>query len=124
MKFNFLISFAFLLFIGYTGVAQNELSFKITVAPVHKNILKPDGRLFLYFSQSEKGEPRYDAGTGRGSYVFARNVEKWNGGKALEVHGKDQWVKTGDWDLANVPEGEYYVQAVWRQSGDMESRIN
>lgn len=124
MKFNFLISFALLLFISHTGIAQNELSFKITISPEQKNILKPDGRLFLYFSESERREPRFDAGTGRGSYVFARNVEKWNGGKALEVKANDQWVKTGDWELSNVPDGEYYLQAVWRQSGDKESRIN
>src|SRR5690606_34800776 len=36
----------------------------------------------------------------------------------------DQWVKTGDWELSNVPDGEYFLQAVWRQSGDKESRIN
>jgi len=126
MKINFLISFALLLLLltGFTGHAQTELSFKVSVAPENKNSFKPDGRLFLYFSESENSEPRYGAGTGPGSYVFARNVEKWSGEEDLVVTGKDEWVKTGDWNLTDVPEGEYYVQAVWRQSGDKESRIN
>ncbi len=124
MKINFLISFALLLFTGFTGLSQNDISFKVSVAPELTDSFKQDGRLFLYFSELEGREPRFDAGTGRGSYVFARNIENWSGGQAILVTGKDQWIKTGDWDLANVPEGDYFVQAVWRQSGDKESRIN
>lgn len=124
MKIKFLISFAFLVITAFTVHAQTELTFKVSVAPEHKNSFKPDGRLFLYFSESDRSEPRFGAGTGPGSYVFARNVQKWNGKVALTVSGKDEWVKTAEWNLNSIPAGEYFVQAVWSQSGDRESRIN
>jgi len=107
---------------GQTKTA--EVSLKIAVSKEMKTSFKTSGRLMIYFSDEEKPEPRYSSAFNGNGSTFGKNIENWEKKETKNLSAKDGWTKTSEWNLDAVPQGDYYVQAVWVQNRDVESRVN
>lgn len=96
-------------------VPSHNLSVNIFVSKKVSSDFKPTGRMFIFLVASPRGEPYTMTWPGPGKNIFARNFRGLNASKVLSIKDTDGWVKTPDWTLANVPEGEYYLQVLWDQ---------
>ncbi|MDX8338558.1 alpha/beta hydrolase-fold protein [Draconibacterium sp. IB214405] len=112
---------------GITAVGQQEataLTFSISVNDEMKASFNPDGRLLIYLSKTEKPEPRYSSVFDGKAFIFGKNFHNWKPNEIKEISGDNDWIKTSEWDFNSVPQGTYYVQALWVQNRDAESRSN
>ncbi len=81
--------------------------FEITYAPgVHAAPLT--GRLILVLAQKASPEPRYQVGL-NGAEILGIDVSNWQPGQATVIDSK---VRGYPRELADLPEGDYYAQAV------------
>jgi len=81
--------------------------FEITYAPaVHAAPLT--GRLILVLAQKASPEPRYQVGL-NGAEILGIDVSNWQPGRATVIDSK---VRGYPRELADLPEGDYYAQAV------------
>ncbi len=113
---NFL--FLFIIFISTHLLAQQkttELNLKITVDKIIKQDFKPNGRLFIYLSETDEFEPRFSS-IYTGGNIFAKNILNWNTNKSLEIVSEEKWHSTTNWNFKNIPKGNYFIQAVWNQN--------
>jgi hypothetical protein len=70
-----------------------------------------DGRLILMLSVDESAEPRFQIADGPGTQLaFGIDVEGWEPGKAVTVDAEAFGYPIRS--LADIPEGEYFVQAL------------
>ncbi|SDG55940.1 alpha/beta hydrolase-fold protein [Psychroflexus sediminis] len=114
----------FLLLLGAVVSAQqqtSEMSFAISVSEEVKAVFQPEGRLFIYVSEAEEPAPRFSSVFG-GGQSFAKNIQGWDSSQVLNLEGNDELITTADWDFNSVPEGDYFVQVLWKQND--ESRSN
>jgi hypothetical protein len=82
--------------------------FEITIPPNVRS--EPTtGRVFVMFSRTNQQEPRLQIGR-VGVPMFGRDVEQLAPGKGAIVDGTDLGHPV--WDLADVPAGDYWVQAM------------
>jgi len=127
MNFKSFLILSLLVISGFTGFAQQEttaLTFSVSVDDAVKATFKSNGRLLIYFSESDESEPRFSSVfNGKGS-IFGKNFRNWDKNKIKQIKGENDWVKTSEWDFNAVPQGVYYVQAVWVQNKDTESQSN
>src|SRR5690606_12360553 len=85
-----------------------RMRFEIVVPPsVRSEALT--GRVFVIISRSDEREPRLQVGR-VGAPLFGRDVERLAPGKAAIIDGTD--LGTPVHNLADIPKGEYFVQAV------------
>ena len=123
-----LYSLLILLF-GFLGalVAQETASFsaRISVSDELKSEFHSEGRMFLFFSKSERVEPRTQTWPNPWSktHIFAKNIDDMNSDDVFMIQHSDDWSHTSEWKLDNVPQGVYYVQILWDQDKN-ESRID
>jgi hypothetical protein len=70
-----------------------------------------DGRLLLLLSNNNRAEPRFQIIDGpQTQLVFGTNVENWKAGESKTITGSAFGYPIQN--IANVPPGEYYVQAL------------
>ena len=103
----------------------HSLSINLTVDPALHENFSPEGRLFVFFTQNTRLEPREQVWPNpyRKTHIFARNVSSFKPEEALKISGDQKWTSTDEWTLDKIPEGKYYVQILWDQD-TKESRIN
>ena len=104
-------------------VAQNEshsLTINLSVDKSVQKEMKKSGRLFIFINQNPNVEPRRMMWPSAGSFIFAKNMSSLDARKGAKLPG-DGWSKTRQWDLSEIPDGEYYVQILWDQDKE-ESR--
>jgi enterochelin esterase-like enzyme len=126
MKKNMFISIFVLVFsAGLIAQPAHQVVFNVTVADSLLEEFQPDGRLFIFISENPYGEPRHQLWpvSPMKNYVFARNIGDWKAGGMLKIDGASELIKTGPFDLGEIPEGEYKVQVLWDQD-EGGSRIN
>jgi hypothetical protein len=100
--------------------ATTALRFEITIA--RGMISSPqDGRLFVLMNRSGQPEPRLTAGTTGldAPPVFARDVNNFAPGVVAVIDEKA--VSFPVQDLAHLPEGDYFVQALFDSNIDLKS---
>lgn len=119
----FLSLLCFVIPIEASAQSTASVSFNIQVKEELIEFVKPNGRLFLHFSNSDRREPRYQSGTSLGSEVFAKNLVAANANPVLIIGADAQMTTTAEWDFKNIPKGIYFVQAVWDQN-EGESSAN
>jgi enterochelin esterase-like enzyme len=127
MKIKYFLILSILLVTNYTVIGQQEsskLAFSIYVNEDLKNSFKPDGRLLIYVSETDEFEPRFTSIYSGKGFVFGKNIQNWDKNQSKVLDGSSDWVKTSQWDFNAVPNGVYYLQAVWVQNMDSESRSN
>jgi len=118
-----------ILFVTTTNVQSQNQNFSfsatINVAQDVKEAFQEKGRLYLFFSESPQVEPRTQTWPNPTSktYIFAKNIDAFNTDKIFKITNDKSWISTSDWNLNEIPEGEYYVQVLWDQDLK-ESRIN
>ncbi|WP_163322943.1 alpha/beta hydrolase-fold protein [Draconibacterium mangrovi] len=125
IKSFLLLSFlAITFFSGFAQQQSTKLAFTISVDDNLKDSFKSSGRLLIYISDTDKSEPRFSSGYDGNESVFGKNFENWGKNKSRRVNGDGDWAKTSEWDFNSVPHGVYFIQAVWVQNRDSESRSN
>jgi enterochelin esterase-like enzyme len=97
------------------------LSISITVDQAVAKQFKSTGRIFVFLNQNPQVEPRTQTWPSSGNFIFARNISGWSAQGELKVSGADQLIRTANWTLENVPEGEYYLQVLWDQDQEESS---
>ncbi len=128
MKFKLFLT-GIILFVTITNVHSQKQNFdfsaNVKVDQEVKELFNEKGRLYLFFSLNPRVEPRTQTWPNPTSktYIFARNINRFDSNEVLEIKNDDSWISTSDWNLDEVPAGEYYVQIVWDQDL-LESRIN
>lgn len=123
---HFLIILA-LIVSNNTVIGQQEsskLAFTISVNNDLKASFKSEGRLLIYVSETNKFEPRYVSVFNGMGHIFGKNIKNWDKNENKVLDGSHEWVKTAEWGFNTVPQGVYYIQAVWDQNGDTESQSN
>lgn len=128
MKIKLLLTGIFLFF-TLTNVYSQQRNFSfsanVKVNQEVKEFFNKEGRVYLFFSQSSRVEPRtqtWPSPTNK-TYIFAKNMDEFNPNDVLEIGHDENWISTIDWTLDGIPEGEYYVQLLWDQD-IKESRID
>lgn len=118
---KYFLILSFLVLTNYLVVGQHEttkLGFTISVSENLKASFKSDGRLLIYVSETDEFEPRYiSVFTGKG-FIFGKNIKNWDKNQTKVLDGSNDWVKTSKWGFNDVPNGVYYIQAVWIQNTD------
>jgi len=107
--------------------AQTEsstFSASVSISEELQKDVKPEGRLFLFFTQNPQVEPRTQTWPmpWAKTDIFATNLKGQNAG-GFSIPADTDWSGTPEWTLENVPDGTYYVQVLWDQDQE-ESRIN
>lgn len=126
MKYKqLLLAFAFLGFSGFILAQKKsfDLTVNLTIDNKVKSSVHNNGRLFLFLNENSNGEPRQRTWPSAGNYIFARNIAGIDINQALILNSSEVWSKTPEWDLAKIPEGEYFIQLLWDQD-NIESGIN
>lgn len=118
----FLLSFL-LIFSCSNGQPSHNLEVQVTVPAGLEGQLRPEGRLFLFITQNPNAEPRNQIWPSGGNHIFAKNFSPWSVEEPLRLTAGTGLVKTNGFTLDAVPEGAYYIQALWDQD-TLESRPN
>ncbi|MGH7696292.1 MAG: hypothetical protein ACRENH_15010, partial [Gemmatimonadaceae bacterium] len=84
-----------------------KLRFEISIAPSVRSE-ETTGRVYVILSRTEQPEPRLQIGR-IGVPMFARDVDRVAAGRPVMIDGSDLGHPV--WDLADIPRGEYWVQA-------------
>ncbi len=88
-----------------------------------KNNFKSNGRIFLFVSSGQGGEPRFNTWPNSSNKIFATNIENWKPGETFVFDDAKSLVKTVEVSLNKLPAGNYRIQVLWDQDKN-ESRIN
>ncbi len=127
MNIKKLLFLSFFVIFGIAVFAQNgstTLAFTVSVNDDVKATFKSDGRLLIYLSETDKSEPRFSSVFDGNAFIFGKNFNNWDKNESKTIIGDNGWVTTSEWDFNSVPQGVYYMQAVWIQNRDSESRSN
>jgi putative esterase len=84
-----------------------KLRFELSISPSVRSE-ETTGRVYVILSRTEQPEPRLQIGR-IGVPMFARDVERVAAGRPVTIDGSDLGHPV--WDLADIPRGEYWVQA-------------
>ncbi|WP_336517077.1 hypothetical protein [Pollutibacter soli] len=98
-------------FICYASFAQTRFSVSMNKS---MGLHHPDGRLLLLLSLTDQPEPRFQIQDGpKTQLVFGKDVSAWTDGLAIYFDDKDFGYPLQS--LSGVPEGDYFVQAVFHR---------
>ncbi|MDX2429799.1 MAG: alpha/beta hydrolase-fold protein, partial [Bacteroides sp.] len=119
-----------LLILGFNSSLQAQtgafsITASLTISEELQSDFKPEGRLFLFLCEDPRAEPRTQTWPMPwvNNHIFAINLSGVNPDNELILDQSMDWIKTTEWDLGGVPEGEYNLQVLWDQDSD-ESGIN
>lgn len=106
---------------------DDSKSFKISIN-IDKDLTPSaatKGRMFILMTQNPDLEPRTQLWPNpvNPTHIFAHNFSDLDPKDDILVQNLSEWQHTSDWDLSNIPEGEYYIQALWDQD-TVQSRID
>lgn len=117
--------FVLLFSAGLLAQPVHQIVIKVTVADSLQDKHQPDGRLFIFLSENPYGEPRFQLWpvNPMKNHIFAGDFGKWNSDGLMKADAGSGLIRTGPFDLGEVPQGEYKVQVLWDQDNE-GSRIN
>jgi hypothetical protein len=93
-----------------SGIKKNKYTFSISI-PDSLSAGIADGRMILMLSDNPDKEPRFEISDGpKTKIAFGKNVENWTKGQTIEFTGEEFGYPYES--MSEVPEGEYYVQAL------------
>ena len=123
MKHIFLSIFVLVFSAGL--IAAHQVVINVTVADSIQEKFQSDGRLFIFISENPYREPRFQLWpvSPMKNHIFARNYGDWKAGGSLKIDAGSGLIRTGPFNLGEVPEGEYKIQVLWDQDNE-GSRIN
>ncbi|MEL6843795.1 MAG: hypothetical protein AAFP02_11350, partial [Bacteroidota bacterium] len=116
-KTFFFLTFSLLLASGLVAQVQTSHTIKVAVI-VDQSVeeqFRAQGRLFLFFSEAEQGEPRRQTWPRLTNHIFAQNVD-WPEGQTVYFDSESTLDSNGDLSLIDFPDGKYRVQVLWDQN--------
>ncbi|MEL6653387.1 MAG: alpha/beta hydrolase-fold protein, partial [Bacteroidota bacterium] len=116
-KTFFFLTFSLLLASGLVAQVQTSHTIKVAVI-VDQSVeeqFRAQGRLFLFFSEAEQGEPRRQTWPRLTNHIFAQNVD-WPEGQTVYFDSESTLDSNGDLSLIDFPDGNYRVQVLWDQN--------
>jgi len=128
MKLKIALAGLLIFFLQSTSHAQSEsfgFSATLTFSEEVQKDFKSDGRLFLFLCEHPRAEPRNLTWPTPWvkNHIFAINMTDISADRTIHLDHSMAWAKTPEWELDEIPQGEYYVQVLWDQDRE-ESRIN
>lgn len=104
---------------------QNGLTVEVIIPDDQKENIQPKGRLFLMISTNKNQEPRFQLFPNPWELpiIFAVNFDDFGTTSSLSLNSELDWSKTSDFNLDELPDGDYAVQVLWDQDFS-ESRID
>jgi len=128
MKLKIALTGLLILSLQYNSYSQSEtfgFSATLTFSEEVQQDFKPEGRLFLFLCEHPRAEPRNQTWPMPWvkNHIFAININDLSSSGSIRLDATLKWVKTPEWDLDQIPAGEYYVQVLWDQDSE-ESGIN
>jgi hypothetical protein len=92
---------------------KTALQFQISFEAAQNSLL--DGRMMLFLSDNDRSEPRFQVKDDPDTQLmFGADVEDWDASKAFVLNAKNSFGYP-IMHLADLPAGEYYVQALFHQ---------
>ena len=89
--------------------------FELTIDKTFEDSIK-DGRIFVMLSKNETAEPRFQITDGpETQLIFGMDVEDWNAADGKIVFSGDEVYGYPLESLKDIPEGQYFVQALFHQ---------
>ena len=93
-----------------SGIKKNKYTFSISI-PDSLSAGIADGRMILMLSDNPDKEPRFEISDGpKTKIAFGKNIENWTKGQTIDFTGEEFGYPYES--MSEVPEGEYYVQAL------------
>jgi S-formylglutathione hydrolase FrmB len=77
---------------------------------------KPDGRLFLFVSESSMAQPWRNTWPAPENMIFATNLEIWQPEEPFTFDATSDVTKSVEVSTGQIPEGSYTVQVFWAQN--------
>lgn len=111
MNFRILVFFSLLSF-GVFAQSTNQLKISVSADKNLQKNWKGKGRLVLYLSKSNERPPLIQGTFSSGRSGFALNVENWNSNEAIEISAENTFAAS-EFSLDHVPNGKWFVQAVY-----------
>lgn len=115
----FFLTFTFLL------KAQNQSSVNLYIS-VNEGIREnwsEKGRLVVFFSKNGEREPVFQSSFSSERIGFARNITQWNSYNKVNLNSLNSF-GTGDFSLHSIPNGKWFVQAVYNISNNPDFRTD
>ena len=124
-KFSIIGLVLFIILSSCNSSENNNFEITITTAKEIAQEVNNQGRLFLFFTQNEVAEPRFQLFPNpmNAPLIYATNLSDFNATSDLILNQDESWTSTVDYSFKDIPEGEYFVQALWDQD-TLESGIN
>lgn len=128
MNIKYFLTVILLIVISCYVSGQNPgyaFSARVSISEDLRESFDENGRLYIFFSQSQRVEPRTQTWPGpwNKTYIFARNISGFDASQVLEVVHSEDWVHTSGWTMNEFPDETYYVQFLWDQD-TLESRTD
>jgi len=128
MKLKLAFAGLLILALQSNAYAQSEsfaFSTTLTFSEEVQEGFNPEGRLFLFLCENPQVEPKNQTWPVPWvkNHIFAINLDDLSATGTTSLDAFISWTKTPEWNLDQVPQGEYYVQVLWDQSTE-ESGIN
>ena len=128
MKLKLAFAGLLILAVQSTSFSQSEsfaFSSTLTFSKEVQEGFNPEGRLFLFLCENPGAEPRKQTWPMPWvkNHIFAINLSDLSATGTTNLDAFMDWNKTSEWNLDEVPSGEYAVQVLWDQSTE-ESGIN
>jgi len=104
---------------------SKNIQLKIQFADSLQSEVASNGRLFVFFSKTSNGQPRYSVWPNPWSLtpIYAKNMTGMKVNSANEISDFTTWASTTKETMNSIADGAYYVQVLWDQDTS-ESRIN
>lgn len=108
-----------------TAQTQSSIDYSIKFSEEISDQVQKDGRLFIFFSNNSRREPRSQTWPtpGMSNIIFAKNYSDIKPQSSFEIGSSETWVSTSDMKINAIKPGRYYIQALWDQDTS-ESRIS
>ncbi len=102
-------------------------SHTLKVKTIVSQQLQPDfnssGRIFLFVSESQRGQPRMNTWPGGSNKIYAINLTDWKAGEEFVFDENINLTSSSETKISELPEGTYRVQVLWDQNREA-SQIN
>ena len=115
MKKYWIVLF-FIFSLQHIHAQTGSLTVKTSVSKENRKHFKPSGRLFLFISPGKYGEPRLNTWPSNENMIFALNIDNWNPKETFIFDATSGVVKTTDFNLNQIPAGNYTIQVLWDQN--------
>jgi len=122
-RFFSILVFLTLIFVQISFAQTFSLTVKTQVPNELHEHFKSSGRIFLFVSDSQRGQPRMNTWPGSSNKIFAINLSDWKAGEIFTFDESKDLTSSTETKISELPEGKYRIQVLWDQNREA-SQIN